>query len=224
MTAERRKGEQNYHFPYFSDGIRDAGTVCGRLTGQPFCAGGRRGGVDSVSNRGTSGCAHRRIKMPSKNSITRTVRLTKSDVRVIEEYMDRYGITFNNAVHTIISEKYRERQMDMSDYIDLSGERVDDHGERRSEFDCMRNMLPKKLGTVCRNCGSSEGVEYHHIKPLSHGGTNDLNNIVPLCGKCHSALHGKAQDSEKERLRAENEQLKRKIAALKSAIVAMSED
>lgn len=162
--------------------------------------------------------------MPSKNSITRTLRLQKEDVRIIEEYMTRYGITFNKAVHTIISEKYNNHQMNLMDYLDDSGDRVDDHGKRRSEFDCMRNQLPKILGTVCSNCGSEENIEYHHIKPLSLGGTNELNNIVPLCSECHSLLHGKAHDREKEQLRMENEQLKKKVDALKKAIVAMSED
>ena len=31
-------------------------------------------------------------------------------------------------------------------------------------------------------------TEVHHIKPLSEGGTNDLNNLMPLCKSCHSAI------------------------------------
>lgn len=42
---------------------------------------------------------------------------------------------------------------------------------------------------VCANCGSEEGVEFHHIVPIMVGGTNRMSNIVPLCGACHMAVH-----------------------------------
>ncbi|WP_329808981.1 HNH endonuclease signature motif containing protein [Enterocloster citroniae] len=56
----------------------------------------------------------------------------------------------------------------------------------RSSF---RKMLKEKLGESCFNCGSNDGVQYHHIVPLFLGGTNALSNIVPLCSKCHKAAH-----------------------------------
>jgi len=161
--------------------------------------------------------------MPSKNSITRTVRLQKSDVKIIEGYMEKYGITFNNAVHTIINEKNYNRQQDIFDYLDDSGSATDDHGVQRAEFDCMRAKLPSKLGSKCRRCGATTNIEYHHIKPLSHGGTNDLKNIIPLCAKCHKEIHGKAAN-DADLLRAENERLKKRISVLKAALVAIGEE
>lgn len=52
-----------------------------------------------------------------------------------------------------------------------------------------RRMLSRHLGSTCVNCGSGEMVEYHHVVPLSLGGTNSLTNIVPLCYACHKAAH-----------------------------------
>lgn len=56
----------------------------------------------------------------------------------------------------------------------------------RSSF---RQELKSKLGSVCANCGGSDTVEYHHIVPLTLGGTNNLSNIVPLCHVCHQMAH-----------------------------------
>lgn len=52
-----------------------------------------------------------------------------------------------------------------------------------------KRMLREVMPPVCGNCGSDENVEYHHIVPLSIGGTNRLTNIVPLCNRCHKAFH-----------------------------------
>lgn len=61
----------------------------------------------------------------------------------------------------------------------------------RQETTCtnFRKMLKEELGEECYNCGSKESIEYHHIVPISVGGTNNIKNIVPLCSKCHIAAH-----------------------------------
>lgn len=38
----------------------------------------------------------------------------------------------------------------------------------------------------CRQCGSTEKLEAHHIVPLAHGGAAyNLDNVVTLCAACH---------------------------------------
>jgi len=44
-------------------------------------------------------------------------------------------------------------------------------------------------GHKCANCGTTEDVHYHHIVPLSIGGTNAVTNMVPLCQQCHYLVH-----------------------------------
>lgn len=51
-------------------------------------------------------------------------------------------------------------------------------------------VYEKELGHTCVNCGATENIEYHHIVPLCVGGTNKLTNIVPVCNRCHKAIHG----------------------------------
>lgn len=52
-----------------------------------------------------------------------------------------------------------------------------------------RRFLKDNLKNECVNCGSTIGIEYHHIVPLALGGTNRLTNIVPICHACHQAAH-----------------------------------
>lgn len=49
--------------------------------------------------------------------------------------------------------------------------------------------LAEQHGDVCANCGTSVGIEWHHIVPLSLGGKNTISNYVPLCHACHCAAH-----------------------------------
>lgn len=64
--------------------------------------------------------------------------------------------------------------------------------EKRYEHSWRRTngFYAEHLGTKCINCGSEEDIAYHHIVPLSVGGTNNLSNIVPVCERCHKAIHG----------------------------------
>ena len=41
----------------------------------------------------------------------------------------------------------------------------------------------------CCKCSRCDGLEVHHIKPVSEGGTNDLGNLITLCGACHTEWH-----------------------------------
>lgn len=66
----------------------------------------------------------------------------------------------------------------------------------RKEFQSytFRSNLKMIKGNTCVNCGKDDIVEYHHIVPLILGGTNNLDNIVPLCCECHDKAHTKYDD------------------------------
>ena len=38
-------------------------------------------------------------------------------------------------------------------------------------------------------CEAVNGIEIHHIIPLSKGGTNEESNIGFLCRRCHQLFH-----------------------------------
>jgi 5-methylcytosine-specific restriction endonuclease McrA len=69
------------------------------------------------------------------------------------------------------------------------------------EFLEVRTAVLKRDGYRCVNCGQT-GTELHvhHIIPRSEGGTNDLSNLVTLCGKCHSIQDAKGHKLIQKRL------------------------
>lgn len=69
----------------------------------------------------------------------------------------------------------------------------------RQEFtsEIFRKEMKKKVGCKCVNCGSRKHIEYHHIVPLVKGGTNNWENIVPLCYECHLKAHDRHTHGDK---------------------------
>ena len=51
-------------------------------------------------------------------------------------------------------------------------------------------------GFKCRRCGAkgkkiggTAQLETHHIKSKNKGGSDNLNNLITLCSRCHSKKH-----------------------------------
>lgn len=63
---------------------------------------------------------------------------------------------------------------------------------RKRESKCERCLTKGKIEKQ-KHFGQDveyiKGLECHHKKPLSHGGTNDDDNIEVLCEPCHRKLH-----------------------------------
>ncbi len=65
------------------------------------------------------------------------------------------------------------------------------NSDKRKEFkEIKTKLLESDNYKKCVNCGSNLEIQLHHIIPLSLGGTNNISNIVALCGKCHGKIHG----------------------------------
>ena len=43
----------------------------------------------------------------------------------------------------------------------------------------------------CRVCGSSQGVEVHHVIFRSQGGSDETSNLACLCQQCHARVHAR---------------------------------
>ena len=56
---------------------------------------------------------------------------------------------------------------------------------KQAEVDC----LLAATGRRCCICGELHGVETHHIIPITEGGTDDIDNAIPLCPNCHDEVH-----------------------------------
>ena len=58
------------------------------------------------------------------------------------------------------------------------------------EWVTLRRSILQQDGFMCRVCGACEGERHvHHIIPLSKYGTNEPNNLITLCYKCHVKQH-----------------------------------
>jgi 5-methylcytosine-specific restriction endonuclease McrA len=49
------------------------------------------------------------------------------------------------------------------------------------------NEKMEACGGRCVKCGSSESIEIDHIIPISKGGTNNIENLQPLCRRCNAS-------------------------------------
>ena len=59
-------------------------------------------------------------------------------------------------------------------------------------------MLCEKYGNRCLACGDTEAMlEADHIVPLTRGGTDDIDNIQPLCGTCNRKIFVSVVDYRK---------------------------
>jgi len=50
------------------------------------------------------------------------------------------------------------------------------------------NNLGEQDIILCEQCGNV-AVDIHHKKYKSQGGTDDVDNLIALCRKCHEAIH-----------------------------------
>ncbi len=62
----------------------------------------------------------------------------------------------------------------------------------------LRFVIYKRDNYTCQICGCKVSPNYegdkkancHHIVPLGRGGTNRFDNLITLCNRCHSFIHG----------------------------------
>lgn len=52
------------------------------------------------------------------------------------------------------------------------------------------DRLLAATGRRCCICGSLHNVQLHHIVPKEKGGTDEIDNAIPLCPNCHDEVHG----------------------------------
>lgn len=85
-----------------------------------------------------------------------------------------------------------EHEKAMSRYYDRYV-RSSEHNKRYGyRWKKIRTMI-LNTNPFCELC-KAEGkytlaTEVHHIKPLSKGGGNDLENLMALCKSCHAKIH-----------------------------------
>lgn len=56
----------------------------------------------------------------------------------------------------------------------------------------IKNVLLRDA--VCLRCGTTSGLNIHHIRPLRLGGNSHLSNLTTLCFQCHMQWHKMFED------------------------------
>jgi len=57
------------------------------------------------------------------------------------------------------------------------------------EYAELREQVLRRDSWRCQFCGSMTNLEVHHQRFRSHSGTDDENNLITLCNRCHSSVH-----------------------------------
>lgn len=60
---------------------------------------------------------------------------------------------------------------------------------RRRPNKTEKNKIFLKRGKLCYICKSSKDITLHHLLPRAFGGGTEIDNLVPLCKKCHGNVH-----------------------------------
>lgn len=57
----------------------------------------------------------------------------------------------------------------------------------------VRKLVRERDEFKCRKCGKPEGkspkFQLHHIKYRCHGGSNQPENLMLVCPRCHRIIH-----------------------------------
>ena len=83
-----------------------------------------------------------------------------------------------HCVHDELAEKRKKKR-----------EKNINKNEYERQFKVNRQIVLAIDNYECRECGNKENLHVHHIKERRKGGSNDINNLITLCSKCHAEKH-----------------------------------
>jgi 5-methylcytosine-specific restriction endonuclease McrA len=86
------------------------------------------------------------------------------------------------------------------------------------DWDERRRLVSDRDHHSCAECGVGGMLHLHHVRPLSQGGTNKLDNIVLLCEHCHKEAHGGRIFRYQDRDGVEPTTIEKKISLLNEAL------
>lgn len=67
------------------------------------------------------------------------------------------------------------------------------------------DQLLADCGRRCCICGQLHRLQVHHIKPKDNGGTDDIENGIPLCPNCHDEVHTDYSSGKTTKIYSERE-------------------
>lgn len=115
--------------------------------------------------------------------LRRIASVRRREVEIAER--TRLWAAANKDKRAAATKRYRKRRPDMARL-----QRQVRYARKRAAGPTISTALWRDIcklyGNVCLRCGLDKPLTIDHITPVSLGGTNDLDNLQPLCGSCNS--------------------------------------
>ena len=89
----------------------------------------------------------------------------------------------------ITKNKWRAKNKELTNFLTRQYHYRRKHNEGSVSFEELKRLY--KLFPVCPYCNINKTNSIDHITPLSRGGTNNSDNLVPVCISCNSKKRDK---------------------------------
>jgi len=126
------------------------------------------------------------IQVKNERSFVKSNSIKAEKVTVIQEATqakekNNDDVVANNETQIGVAEKNVNQKKRNKDQIP----------QNELEWMYQRERAFTLYGRKCRECGSKENIDVHHIIiPRAMGGSDELENLEILCRQCHSNIHG----------------------------------
>lgn len=98
----------------------------------------------------------------------------------------------------IASDRIKKYSSDLLDVLEKEEVKAQRYKNLRQDIIVRREEIRGKLRErgedACQQCGSKEDLCIDHIKPLSKGGDNNMDNLQFLCRSCNSSKSNKYRE------------------------------
>ena len=137
---------------------------------------GSRSGADTGNSRGSGGrrpiadiCVVAHVDSDTGNLVAELPDGTRLPAAVLEE------LACNARLTGVV--------------FDRNGKPIWRTESKRTATEAQRQILLARYGG-CFHCKAHPALcQIHHIRPVSHGGSTRLDNMVPVCWDCHQKIH-----------------------------------
>lgn len=90
----------------------------------------------------------------------------------------------NKVKRKIIKDRWRAKNKERTNFLTRAYHYRKKSAKGNSSFEEIQEL--KSWFSKCAYCNQKEAKTIDHIIPLSRGGTNDIENMIPVCVSCNS--------------------------------------
>lgn len=105
----------------------------------------------------------------------------QSQREIIKERALKWGRN-NKKKRKLIKDRWREKNRERTNFLT----RLYHYRKKSAGGILYFEQVMTLYGKDCHYCGKPKSNTVDHVVPLSRGGTNEITNLVPACGRCNS--------------------------------------